>query len=365
MARRVFLHVGAPKTGSTFVQNVLWGNAPALRAAGILLPGGGWKAHDQAMMDLRQVSWRDPGATWTWDALVREAAAFDGDVVITNEGLGGATAEQAGRAVASLAPAEVHVVVVGRDLGRTLPSMWQESIRSRGLWSFGEFLAAIESGRHDAFWNHTAPRMLRTWGDHVPAERRHFVTVPPAGAPRLLLWERFASVLGIAGGLCEITEDTANLSLGAAEIELLRRVNHRLGEKYPHRTPYRKVVLRHLVNPVLKQAPNTLRYGLGPDRARWVAEVSEQQVRELAGYPCRVAGDLAELEPAPPRDGMTEPDALTDAQLLDTALDTIVGLLGYTDKVSERADRPEVPVLTRIKRRVAREVRQGLTARRS
>jgi hypothetical protein len=87
-------------------------------------------------------------------------------------------------------------------------------------------------------------------------------------------------------------------------------------------------------------------------------------VRELGDYPCHVVGDLAELEPAPPRPGTTEPEQLTDAQLLDTALDTIIGLLGYTDQVSERADRPEVPVLTRIKRRVAREVRQGLTVRR-
>src|SRR5687768_8068664 len=128
MAGRVFLHIGAPKTGSTYVQNVLWNNRDALHGAGILLPGSR-SAHDQAMTDLREVPWRDPGATWTWDGLVAEARDWPGDVIISNEALGGATAAQAARAVRSLHPAEVHVVVMGRDLWRTFPSMWQQSIR--------------------------------------------------------------------------------------------------------------------------------------------------------------------------------------------------------------------------------------------
>src|SRR5690242_11256008 len=149
MARRVFIHIGAPKTGSTYVQNVLWNNVERLRGAGILLPGR-FSGHDEAMADLRELTWH-ANPTWSWDRLVAKAAEWPGDVVITNEGLGAATNAQAARAVRSLQPAEVHVLVAARDLWRTFPSMWQQSIRARGVWSFEDFIGAVERGKFDDF----------------------------------------------------------------------------------------------------------------------------------------------------------------------------------------------------------------------
>ncbi|MET8151207.1 hypothetical protein ACIBSW_20990 [Actinoplanes sp. NPDC049668] len=357
MARRVFLHVGAPKTGSTFVQDVLWKNHPRLRRAGILLPGTR-SAHDDAMTDLREVPWRDPGATWTWDRMAGEAAAWPGDVIISNEALGGATAAQADRAVSSLGPAEVHVLVAGRDLWRTFPSMWQQSIRERRVWRFGTFLRDVERGSFEAFWElHTANRMLRRWGDLVPPGRRHLLTVPEPTAPRELLWHRFAGVLGIPDGLCELAAPVANASLGAAEIEVLRRVNQALGDRYPHRTPYQRVVQHHLVNAVLKQAGNELRIGVGPDRADWVYELAERQIAELREYPCHVVGDLAELRPAGVRPATT-PDSLDDGQVLRAAIDTIVGMLGHAESLRRQADRNDA-ILNRILRRAARAIRRN------
>ncbi|KXK60151.1 hypothetical protein AWW66_20400 [Micromonospora rosaria] len=363
MARRVYLHVGAPKTGSTYVQDVWWGNRDALKGAGILLPGTA-AAHDQAMTDLRAVSWRDPDARWTWDRLAGEARRWAGDVIISNEGLGAATGDQAARAVASLAPAEVHVIVAGRDLWRTFPSMWQQSIRARSTWRFESFLRAVETGKFDSFWEHHTPtRMLRRWGDLVPAERRHLVTVPPPGAPRDLLWRRFAGIVGIPDGLCELPAPTSNPSLGAAEVEVLRRVNQALGDRYPHRTPYQRVVQRHLVNAVLKQRGNELRFGVGPDRADWVRDLAERQIEELSAYPCRVAGDLADLRPAPAtlvRTSVPTPDELDDGQVLQVAIETIVGLLGQADALSRRADRQYDEVLSRLTARAVGGVRRTL-----
>ncbi|GAA2703544.1 hypothetical protein [Actinoplanes palleronii] len=351
MTRRVFVHIGAPKAGSTFVQNVLWDNHAALKRAGILLPATR-TAQDQAMTDLREVSWRDPHATWTWDQLVEGAASWPGDVIITNEGLGGATAEQAARAIRSLQPAEVHVIVIGRDLWRTLPSMWQENVKSRSVGGFDAFLSAIERGKNDAFWNHTANRMLRRWGDLVPAERRHLITVPPPGSPHLTLWQRFAGVTGIPDGLCEIREQSANASLGAAEIELLRRLNRALGDRYPHRAPYRAGVLRHLVNPVLKQGRNELRFGIGQDRRQWILDLTDERIKELEEYPCQIVGDLAELRP-PDLTAAISPDEVTESQILDVAVEALIGMIGYADGLSQRAERG---IMTRIRGRITRRL---------
>ncbi|MDG4796803.1 hypothetical protein [Micromonospora sp. WMMD1082] len=360
MARRVYLHIGAPKTGSTYVQNVLWTNRSALRDAGFLLPGSA-VAHDQAMADLRAASWRDAEVYWTWDRLAAEARGWPGDVIISNEGLGAATDAQAARAVLSLEPAEIHVIAAGRDLWRTFPSFWQQSVRARSGWRFEGFLRAVEEGRADAFWtNHTAPHMLRRWGGLVPAERRYLVTVPPAGAPHDLLWHRFAGIMGIPDGLCELAEPTSNPSLGAAEIELLRRVNLALGDSYPLRTPYQRVVHRHLVNAVLKRRVDGLRFGVGLDRAEWVRDLAEQQIKELRDYPCRIVGDLDELRPTTMRPSIG-PDELDDGQLLQAAIETIVGMLGHAESLTQRtADRDHGTVLSRLKTRAAGGVRRHL-----
>ncbi|GIM80151.1 hypothetical protein [Winogradskya consettensis] len=344
MVGRVFLHIGAPKTGSTYVQTVLWRNRDVLRTAGVLLPGSSL-AHDQAMTDLRQVSWRDPAATWTWDRLVAETAGWSGDVIITNEGLGGATAAQAARAVESLQPAEVHIVVAGRDLWRTFPSVWQQGIRSRNIGSFSGFLDTIERGGNDAFWDHMPNRMLRRWGDLVPAAHRHLVTVPPPGSPHDLLWRRFAYVMAIPDGLCELEAPSANASLGAAEIEVLRRVNAALGDRYPHRSPYQRVVQRHLVDAVLKQRTGGLRFGVGLDRADWVLGLAEQQIEELRNYPCDVLGDLDELRPADLNPAPT-PDELGTTQILDAAIETIIGMLAH----AETLDQPTETLKNRVRR---------------
>ncbi|WP_433528936.1 hypothetical protein ACQPYA_21750 [Micromonospora sp. CA-263727] len=359
MAKRVYLHIGAPKTGSTYVQNVLWGNQRALEDAGILLPSSA-VAHDQAMADLRQARWRDTDVYWTWDRLAEKTRKWPGDVIISNEGLGAATSEQAIRAVESLQPAEVHIIVAGRDLWRTFPSFWQQSIRARSGWRFGAFMDAVQQGRAEAFWNnHTAPRMLRRWGDLVPARQRHLVTVPAPDAPRDLLWHRFAGIMGIPDGLCELAEPTSNPSLGAAEIELLRRVNLALGDRYPLRTPYQKVVHRHLVDAVLKRRANELKFGVGLDQAEWVTALAEQQIKELQDYPCQIVGDLDELRPTKMKQTGT-PDDLDDSQLLQVAVETIVGMLGHADSLGDRTDDHDEKVFARLRNRAAGGVKRRL-----
>jgi hypothetical protein len=192
----------------------------------------------------------------------------------------------------------------------------------------------------------------------VPPERRHLVTVPAPGAPHDTLWRRFAGVLGIPDGLCELAAPTSNPSLGAAEVEVLRRVNQALGDRYPHRAPYQQVVQRHLVDAVLKRRGNEQRFGIGADRAEWVAGLAERQIEELAAYPCQVAGDLAELRPVTTRTASAPtPDELDDGQVLAVALETIVDLLGHAESLRRR---PDEAIFSRLRSRAARDLKRGL-----
>ena len=51
MAKRVFLHVGTPESGTTYLQAVLWQNADALKRNGLLLPAR-FSVHDAAAKEV-------------------------------------------------------------------------------------------------------------------------------------------------------------------------------------------------------------------------------------------------------------------------------------------------------------------------
>ncbi len=52
--RRAFLHVGLPKTGTTYLQHILWGSKDRLREHGVLLPGPTRRRHLLASLDVRE-----------------------------------------------------------------------------------------------------------------------------------------------------------------------------------------------------------------------------------------------------------------------------------------------------------------------
>ena len=126
----MFLHIGEPKTGTTFLQQVMWGNRAELAAQGVALPGHHPQDHYRASQDLRGIEKlpSDPAGSWTgeWEILAEQAKRAPTAAVISHELFSAADAGQAERAVRSLQPAEVHVVLTVRDMATLLPAEWQE-----------------------------------------------------------------------------------------------------------------------------------------------------------------------------------------------------------------------------------------------
>ena len=134
--RKVFLHIGLHKTGTTYLQHVLLKNAnrEGLRAQHIEFPGGpGEPVQAFAVWDLQGRRPRgvdDKRISGQWDALVdlvRSTALPT--VLISEERLSLATARQVRKVVDDFADDEVNVVVTVRDLGRVAVSAWQEEVK--------------------------------------------------------------------------------------------------------------------------------------------------------------------------------------------------------------------------------------------
>src|SRR5580704_3647447 len=144
---KVLLHIGEPKTGTTFLQHVMWRNRDELSAQGVVLPGHHPQDHFRASQDLRGIQKlpSDPTGSWTgeWEILARQALQAPQAAVISHELFAAADAEQAGRAVRSLRPAQVHVVITVRDIATLLPAEWQETVKHRNSRGWEDWLADV------------------------------------------------------------------------------------------------------------------------------------------------------------------------------------------------------------------------------
>src|SRR5262245_54714543 len=121
--QRVFLHVGVPKSGTTFLQAILWHNREAAAGQGVLYPGYVLVAHYHAALDLqpeRYADWLQPQMTGAWGRLVDQVRSWPGTSIVASELLSSAGPEQVERAMADLAFAETHVVCTVRDLARQI-----------------------------------------------------------------------------------------------------------------------------------------------------------------------------------------------------------------------------------------------------
>jgi len=345
---RVFLHVGSPKTGTTFLQNVLWSQRRLAAQQGVFLPMNRFMDHYFAALDLREVSdkpHQPARAVGMWDRMVNQTKGRSDTVLISHELFAPATAEQAERAVTSWGPdAEVHVVLTARDLARQITAEWQEHVKHRSTATFPDFVRSLredserEGPRTTWFWQvQDFADVLERWGSTLPPERVHVVTVPPAGGATTLLWERFAGLLGLDPAPFDLEQGRSNSSLSLDAAEVLRRVNAELGDRLPLPGPYPRVVKNVLAHQVMATHPG-VPVRLGAEDAAFARAESEAMAERLAASGFDVVGDLAELVPPESAVPHTEYAEPTAEALLGESVSVIADLLVVLNERIQRDD---------------------------
>ena len=337
VAKRIFLHVGTTKSGTTFLQRVMWAHRERLLEEGVLLPGSGGSDHFAAALDVREEHFRltdSAAARHAWRRLVDEMAQWDGDALVTHELFAPASERQVADALGLLDGAEVHVVITARDLARQIPSEWQEHLKHRSVLTFSEFIHEVRdepkgpfSPNGYYFWDEQDLVALATRWGQLPAGQTHLVTVPPSGGGQRVLWERFAGLIGIDVSGYDLDVARTNASLRAEQAELMRRLNVILGRRLPLPGPYSTVVKSVLAHRVLAGRPGTDVALTGEDHV-FAVERAQRMVDELVGMPVKVVGDLTELvpDPVPPRDVSGDAEVTAEA-VLDEAVEALAEVL--------------------------------------
>jgi hypothetical protein len=364
----VYVHVGAPKTGTTYVQDLLFRNRERLAQEGLLYAADRFDDYFMASLDLLGLDWGGLGgeALGAWDRLIGRIRDWPGTAVISHEILASASPEQVQRALVGLGSAELHIVYSARDVGRQFPAEWQETVKHQRSTSFATFLdekvADYEAGGSDWFWTvQNWPQVLRRWGDSIPPSRVHVVTVPPAGSRHDLLWDRFRTLLGIQPEWCSIASDRANPSLGAAETSVLRAINERVRGKLSN-ADYRYLVREQLAHLTLAKRGAADRATLPPSLDPWARALTTTWVTQLQGAGYDVRGDLDELWPVAPPDAdmWLDPDAPEPARSVEAAIDCIETLLFEAARID--ADRLLTGSERDDARRQAAEAEQRVSA---
>ena len=314
----VYLHVGPVKTGSTYLQDLLWANRQSLAQQGVLNPC----EHDNEMwfatndiQDGAFIHFDMPEAEGAWGRVRDRALAFDGSSILSHEVLGLSTDEHVSKIAASLHPATLHVIVMARGLAAILPSLWQEKVKMVDPdVGWPEFVE--EQHRTGAPWT-DASRIVSRWLKHLPASRIHVVTVPPRGGDRSLLLRRFTEVIGVDIMDWEAGGDAANESLDAVQSELIRRLNQVTSEFLDIRAQRRLV--NRAVLPLMNPADPGRRRRLPVTARAWVEAETTRRIHQLRESGVVVHGTLDDLE-APEDAWDSSGGTVTETDLLHEAL---------------------------------------------
>jgi hypothetical protein len=341
--RRVVLHIGAPKTGTTYLQHRLSRNAKTLAKHDVHVPTRNLLVSPElfqfrAALDLLGQDWGgQPGhADGAWDQLVRRLHAKQGTAIVSHEILAPAAPDVIGRAMRDLAGLEVHVVYSARDLARAVPAAWQESIKQGRKWTYRRFLNRIEFGKPWFYRAFDLPTVLTHWSAGLPPERVHVVTVPQRGADQGELFTRFCTAFGIDPAWAPLDSDRLNSSLGVAETQVVRQLNRRMDRATRREAEYDELIRELLAQGRLvhRDSPPVR---LPPSRYAWATEQAEQWIEWIKLSGVHVVGDVDELRPQPHAEDepYVNPDKVPARAQLAAAVDALAAM------TREAASRPD------------------------
>lgn len=259
MAERLLLHIGTQKSGTTYLQRVLARLSGELKRDGVLYPTRlqgrreiyNHEAAAYGLLGTASFPWvpasRAEGQTSAWQRLCRKVQDWDGTAIVSGEALSVIDSRAARRLVEALGVANTHVIITARDLGRVLPSSWQQHIRNGRSTSFTSYLQQQADRRGEGpardlllrwdddpdqtFWRaYAIGGLVERW---APLARTvSVVTVPRRGAAPDELWHRFRRALDLGPVLPEtppaIDDLAANVGLTEPEVLVLAALNRQV-----------------------------------------------------------------------------------------------------------------------------------------
>jgi hypothetical protein len=339
---RVFVHIGLPKTATSYLQTIIWANRERLRESGVVVPGSERRDHLWASRTVRELrtQQRAPERHRTaWARIRAELASAEGTGLVSHEFFAAASADQAKALVEGLAPAEVHLVVTAREPLGLFTASWQESLKNGSTTPMPDYARRV-SDRPADIWNWRTLDLrlvLERWTSAVPPERVHVVTLDPT-APREDVWHRFAGIVGFPTEGIDLSGSFPNSSMGVAEAETLRRVNGRLSG---FESAFdRGVYIRTFLADERLVPRGGARFWPEPDQIEECRRRGEEAIDYLRQTPINVVGDPEHLRVPDVLEERRSAPSVTDEEVSEVAVALVATMLGDVRQLRQQPTGP-------------------------
>lgn len=368
--RTRLVYVGPPKTGTTSLQTAAQVLRKELFAHGVLYPGTRRNHRREVYALIERIDSKSshPGTAAQragmtrndlnrvpdhalWDLLMAEVAgAPDHRVLISHEGAGSATVEQARRFPEALGADRTHIAITLRPRSAVLASAWIERLKNGESETFEQWLerANGRGGRRlpEVTLRHLDQGgLVQTWVEAVGAEN---VTVIIVDSKRKeLLTSAFEQMLGLPERMLtdvELGGLASNRSLTAPEAELLREVNAAVYRRNKTSWP---AYLQVITNGTVARMMSHRVPASGEARVRlpqWAADLAvadgKRYAAQIEASGARVVGDLERLYAAPAVAEADDAPAVIDMAI---AVEAVAGaLLGaqHLERAVRRTSKP-------------------------
>lgn len=240
MSKKIIIHAGFPKSGTTALQASLNEYKKSLRDQGIVYSTAWNNAHHRPAWAVMGYvfGWEGKGGSTTpisvWEKFVRQIKKSKKTFLISSEFFSHAPKEVVQRIHDDLAADDIEIIFTLRPFAKILPSRYQQSLKKGKKWTYEEWLSKVfseVSTHQDDSYMIDYAGILKTWADVFGQENVTLVLTDETNPDNL--YRRFEQAVGISSNTLQVaTTKKLNRSLTGSEVSILRAVNERKPKKW-------------------------------------------------------------------------------------------------------------------------------------
>lgn len=308
MSKRLVIHPGFHKSGTTALQEAFAANREQLSKLDIFYPSIGTKAHHRVAWALTQRpwGWNKRGGQRTpekfWDRMVDRLGASNlQTALLSSEFFSEIDGEKIRKIRSDIKGRDVNILFTLRPLAKLLPSSYQQYLKYGITVQYEDWLHAIldkpgESKVSPTFWKrHSHDKVIARWVDVFGASKVTVLIVNEAQPT--FLFDEINKYLELPPGTLKAENSGSNRSLTMEEIALLLELNRQFPKERvwdEYEIFIRAGYIRELTDHV-PPAPDKARL-LTPDWAIAKAnQLGGEIKREIENLGVRVIGDIDSL----------------------------------------------------------------------
>ena len=308
MPKKVFIHVGFHKTGTTAIQESLFANSKALKVLGTTYARTGKKAAHKAAWALSDKTWgwEDRGGVKTpiseWQKLLRKIKLRKSQEIVSSEFFSELSDDHLSKLALDLKGMDVQIIFTIRPFSKMLSSSYQQYLKYGLKASYEEWLRDIfavpnKSKLSPSFWKrHNHAKVIDRWQRTFGSQNIHLIVVDENEPDHL--YRAFEEVLKLPKQTLNVVNSAgSNRSLSYAEISLLLAINRAFPASriWPDYELFiRHGAFRYITDEIkLTELDERL---LTPQWALDISkELSKKSVREIEALNINIHGDLQKL----------------------------------------------------------------------